>query len=322
MYRFLESPIGQRELLEIKELQESGRITNLYNILNMSAGDVALFKRIMWLVEHYSQSDNMIGIGKLRYMYGAGIVYVSVRDLKAFKLIIDNFRFNMQYENVRFVENVSLSKINQFREWSLDFCIHKPKEEVNDNKSRVTMKQIKIGKLHIDEISFDVENKNVAESIKTAINELVKAYQESIEDSVGIMEQISDEQSATVEEKPKSKKETCGIISEDELTRLISKSFDGCEMISSSINHNNITQSVLDILPEIKPFIMSCSQHIYNIVITNTGVVFLADDKQCYILSMRDGKRETRQVNGHFLDMMLSDTNRNGIAIEIELYRM
>ena len=319
MYRFLESPIGQVELLEIKKLQENGRITNLHNILNMSVGDIALFKRLLWLAEYHNQSDNLIMIGKRGHIYDRTI-YISVRDLKSFKPIIDDFKFNMRYENINFVENVKSLEFMQYTEWTMHFCA--PDQIEDKDVCKASIKGIKIGALTIDDISFEATSEDIVKSIEAAINELIKSHQESINESVSIIEQASDEQSVTVEEEPKSKKETRGIISEDELTCLINKSFEGCEMVTSSINYNNVTQPVLDILPEIKPFIISYSRNIYNIVITNTGVVFLSGDKECYTLYIKDGKRETRLINEHFFDMMISDTNRNGIAMSIGLYRI
>ena len=314
MYRYIQNRIGENIFNEIKSYIDAGYFTNVNNIDRMNSVDFAILKRILSLASEHSQLPNLVCIYGIGGRISSSINIMIVRDLKAFKPIIERVKFmNIpDYIIFRELSDIKIKEISKLALWGIEFNYR------DEPKTKISFKGIQIGDIKVDDILIESDDKNVAESLKEAINELMSKYEEYKTDKLEIEKTM---------QARKSKKEKCENdnkpYTHDKFIRFIGESFDGYEITEMVVNHKNATEPVLKIVPEIKKMFDShrgeWEEGEYTIVITNTGICLIERPELTMIVSMRDDKIDIRMMHRDFIDVLTTGNNAKHIAAELKL---
>lgn len=261
-------------------------------------------------IDECDQFDNILSI--TRFSEGLPFIYVKVKNIEKARNLVHVSRSRFNSRGIIFEENDITYKDSEVN-WRYVFneALGDKKESNKSKCHTVTINGIHIGNISIDSIRVESENDDLTQSIEKAFNgifEKLKAVENIKTDSSNL----------------EYKKDKCENISrssnKSNTIDFIKECFSGYEIITMSIAQENIVNPVIDVLPEIKPFLDTIiGEDECSIIITNTGTVFFKLNEHCSMLSIRDGKRETQIVHSDFVDILTTGTNARHIAVELEL---
>lgn len=271
----------------------------------MDSIDFVTVQLLVAYIEDYEQLGNIIDITRLDK--GLPFIYVNVADIKKARKLIE--AYYSRDNRVVFLENKKAYDINNIR-WKYTFVTEAPKEN-NKQSHTINIDGIHIGNISIDNVRIESSDKNMSESLQEAFNSILKNIKE-IENKAKA-EKI-------VEYKNDKREEVYHSKSKDDSIDFIKNCFDGYEIITMSVSQENMIEPVIDILPQIKPFLDTIiGESECTILITNTGTVFFKVNDNCSMLCVKDGKKQTQIVHNDFVDLLTTGTNARHIAVELEL---
>lgn len=324
-YRGKEPKANLKELRYFNEVfKQSGVILEVSDTSRMTCMDFAVINRLVNCIKtNKKYSNNIISIGKIKG--DLGMIIIRVKNGQDVQKFVEDFKFTKLMEFVKLSDVFEVDECKSRLDWYYKFGAQSETEE--ETKTKVEFKDVKVGDVSIGNISFEVSEEKVADSIKSSITNFMNMSSKSFMKSKNEEKDEVEETQETKSLEIPVRKSMAEIIDKmekfnrPELTQEdVEKILEGCETEEILLRGKNLTKDSIETIKHLKQLVIT-NRNIKSLIVTNTGtVVYAGTDGKFYTSKFNAETKafKTTEVIQDVYDITYAAKPHN--VLEVEFY--